>query len=99
MDQFIEFKEGFTNPNLQYIPDNTYFEISATEAITNAKFSNTNPNDVEVQNVDVVIEQEKTESVSWLEKYGTAVAISGITLIVVIGIVVFVVFRKKRGAC
>ena len=99
VDQSIEFKEGFTNPNLQQIPDNTYFEISATEAIANAKFSNINPNDVEIQNVDMEFEQDKTESVSWFAKYGIAVTISGITLIVVIGVIAFWLFRKKRGEC
>lgn len=99
VDQSIEFKEGFTNPNLQQIPDNTYFEISASEAIANAKFSNINPNDVEIQNVDMELEQVKTESVSWFAKYGIAVTISGITLIVVIGVIAFWVFRKKRGEC
>ena len=100
VDQSVELKEGFINPSLQQIPDNTYFEIGADEAIANAKLSNVNFNDAEVQNVDLVIEQDNNEeSVSWFAKYGMAVVISGIALIAVIGSVAFLAFRKKRGGC
>ena len=74
--------------------------ILGVDAIANAKLSNVNLNDAEIQNSDVVLEKDKTEeSVTWFAKYGIAIMISGIVLIAVIGGIVFWVFRKKRGGC
>jgi hypothetical protein len=100
-DQSVEFKGGFTNPNLQQIAEDTYFEITADEAGSNAKFSNVDLNAPKIENIESTIEENnnKEVSVSWFAKYGIAVIISGVALIAVIGGVAFWAFRKKRGGC
>ena len=95
VDQSIAFLAGFTNPNLQQIPDESYFEISAAEATPNAKFSNTALTAAKVQNIDSEFRQDEAQSAGWLARYGVFVAI-GVVVIATAGGIAFWMIRRKR---
>jgi hypothetical protein len=98
-DQSVEFKGGFTNPNLQQIAEDTYFEITADEAGSNAKFSNVDLNAPKIENIESTIEENnnKEVGVSWFAKYGTVVIIGAVALLAVIAGIVFYYTKKKKG--
>lgn len=96
VEQSIAFERGFTNPSLQQLPDDTYYEISASDAIANAKFSNVSLKEEKLQNVELEVKQDDADTSSWFDRFGVAVIISGSTLVVTLAVIAFYIFRKKR---
>lgn len=94
VEQSIAFEQGFTNPSLQQLSDDTYYEISASDAVANAKFINVSTKEEKLQNVEFEINQNNESD--WLNKLGKAALVSGATLVVAGTVIAFCIFRKKR---